>query len=1194
MHREDMMQFVYMPRYYNIEYQNDFWNGLSKAEVLSFILDKLEIGNDPYVKVMRQKNDPRNQQKLFDAITKRKTPCLEQLTKCSNRMAVIHEELGPWAANSFLTRCMKQLRDKYSNSPETNWTDWDREDHLYITSVLSQVTPSNLDEYLDVEPNEVSTKVNKLIDFLENEHVNGSIGIIFARERSTVVMLTHLLSLHPRTKHIGTIAFLGSSSFASRKSDITELHNTKAQMTALDDLRNGKKNLIIATSVLEEGIDVPACDLVICFDFPQNLRSFIQRRGRARKKGSKFALFVDIQDHAAISTLKAVEETMKGLYLENERTLEELQLLEEAEEDGYDGFRIKSTGALLTLSNARNHLSHFCGILACEYADTEPTFMVQGDELSGLSAKVILPNFFEPRLREFRGISTWRTERMAKRDAAFQAYVALYKAGLVNDYLMPINHRENSADDVGSMERPSFANVSDIFDPWATVANQWQKATELYQSVIEISTDSQVISPMLMVLPVGLPCDISFRLFWDENTTFLVSATRTTQKFAAELVSLAADTTSILLSSLFSQKMMPGKLDFSWLFLPRMDLIESSIKEWCKSVRGKIFLNDIEKDSTALKALGLVRRIDNRSRPFTFEDLVWKYIENEATDGANVNEEDTASCEVLHVEGKVWPKRTDFLHPVANLDTSKMHHTAKCFHPASECTIDKLPIQYTRFTLFIPCLIHNIEKTLIADELARTILRPVKFSDLSLVLTAISSSVAREASNYQRLEFLGDSLLKLYTSIELAAKNLQWPEGLLTSRKSHVVSNSHLAKAATETGLDRFILTKPFSGAKWRPSYNTDHVHAGDEEGSPRVMSTKVLADVVEALIGAANIDGADEKTLDCLKVFLPEINWSPLDESVGLLYRNATDSGDEYSMVLPEIEELLGYTFTKKSLVLAALTHPSSTTSRHSYQRLEFIGDSVLDIIVVQALFGSPREFAHYNMHLMRTALVNADFLAFLCMNVYVEKDRGEAVENIKKKVKIEMTKRKSHLWGFMKHSQSWDIVHAQNSAIKQHEELQEEINERLNSSQSYPWTLLCRLDAAKFFSDIIESILGAIFIDSQGSMSACEAFLERIGLMRYVRRVLSENIDFMHPKQRLGHLANALSVRYETKQTLESEARRWECTVRVGDEEIVRVGDGISNIEAETRAAEAAVAVLRTRECRNESQMPDDGMSE
>ena len=40
----------------------------------------------------------------------------------------------------------------------------------------------------------------------------------------------------------------------------------------------------VATSVLEEGLDVPACDAVVRFDNVESLRAYVQSRGRVRHK----------------------------------------------------------------------------------------------------------------------------------------------------------------------------------------------------------------------------------------------------------------------------------------------------------------------------------------------------------------------------------------------------------------------------------------------------------------------------------------------------------------------------------------------------------------------------------------------------------------------------------------------------------------------------------------------------------------------------------------------------------------------------------------------------------------------------------------------------------------------------------------------------------------------------------------------
>lgn len=385
--------------------------------------------------------------------------------------------------------------------------------------------------------------------------------------------------------------------------------------------------------------------------------------------------------------------------------------------------------------------------------------------------------------------------------------------------------------------------------------------------------------------------------------------------------------------------------------------------------------------------------------------------------------------------------------------------------------------------------------------------------------------------------------------------------------KDRLVANSRLCRAALELGLDRFIVSKQWSLKKWKRYCDAlgadSKTGAGDsdtraddagtpeeQEHLPLEMSTKMLADVVEALIGACHVDSGMPLALQCVSLFLPDVQWLSLKGCRDILYEAAPD---EPPCPPPlGLEELLGYVFTKKSLLVEAMTHASvpSEQAGACMERLEFTGDAILDHILVQTLASVRPPLSHHRMHLLRSTLANAGFLAFTAMAFTIAEPSTVVSATVVSSnnnsrhsadpdpVVVSATFQKP-LWSFMRHGASREMAAAQQATTARFAELKDSILEALWISHTYPWTLLLDLRADKFYSDLLEAIIGAIWVDS-GSMAAVETLLETIGLLPYLRRAVEEDIHLLHPKEELGAITGNAKIRYEVTRSTRAEASR------------------------------------------------------
>ncbi|MCJ1246310.1 Dicer-like protein 2 [Trapelia coarctata] len=888
---------------------------------------------------------------------------------------------------------------------------------------------------------------------------------------------------------------------------------------------------------------------------------------------------IEVGSPDAVASWKQVEKEMKQMYMDDMRQLAKIQEQEEKEH----------------------------GEREFVYADPKPIFSFEEVSIAPqarlIQGRVVLPKSVDVSARQAQGQAFWKSERLAKQDAAFEAYVALYRAGLVNDNLLPlVAYDEEALKAYSEVEkRPGLVFAKQQLSPWPALAVARNSGSLLHQTIISFPSQESVMPQLRLISP--------FRLLWTKQVTLYPNSHSSVQveidhqaetAYYGDVVT-SENATRLLLLSIFHGRMDRDRTGFPLLFNPVLEI--QDLEDWLTGASGTRPTSTLLGHSETGTAVGIIRDLCENGTPYIFHGIEYRnprdskyFLEQEAAAIAEVEEP--------FLKVKKLPKRADFLHPVpSNISMSANAKAFICL-PLSTSTTDNLPFAYAQLAMFIPSIMHTVENTLVTDHLCDGLLAPVQFQDRQLVSTATTAAAACEAYNYQELEFLGDCCLKLFTSINIMSEHLNWHEGYLSHQKDHIVSNGRLALAAQETGLDQYIRTKPFTGYRWQPLYVEDLLK--EKFDGLRELSTKTLADVVEALLGAAFVDGGQPKVLSCLSIFLPEVPWRPLEDCrTTLLSATTPEEYSHFPAHLEHLESLANYVFINKSLLVEAVTHPShlGPDPTPSYDRLEFCGDSVLDFIITTRIFRHSSSLTTPRMHLLRTAVVNANFLAFTCMDhcLFVcqkslpTNRNGTEFSNPDARIPLA-------IWHFMRHSHTLELMAAQEKCHARFVELQPTIAEALAHGDTFPWTLLTSFDAEKYFSDLIESIIAAIYIDSAGSLPACERFLSALGILPYLDRVLGENLHVMHPKEELGILAGNDKVTYELIEKLDESGAKtmrsgYDIRLSVGEKELLVELGARTRIEGETKAAEKAVRLLKEKRAElleskeEEMEMPRKG---
>lgn len=417
-----------------------------------------------------------------------------------------------------------------------------------------------------------------------------------------------------------------------------------------------------------------------------------------------------------------------------------------------------------------------------------------------------------------------------------------------------------------------------------------------------------------------------------------------------------------------------------------------------------------------------------------------------------------------------------------NESDENLDKTYYVFLPPELCFVHPLPGSLVRGAQRLPSIMRRVESMLLAVQLKHIIGYPVPASKILEALTAAS---CQETFCYERAELLGDAYLKWVVSRFLFLKYPQKHEGQLTRMRQQMVSNMVLYQYALNKGLQSYIQADRFAPSRWAapgvlpvfdeemketeaslfdPQILHDDMRAGQDQdyglyeddeledgelesdsSSYRVLSSKTLADVVEALIGVYYVEGGKIAANHVMKWIGIEVDFD-LKENDYLIRPNSVPENVLRSIDFDVLETTLNIKFIDRSLLVEAITHASRPSSGVScYQRLEFVGDAVLDHLITRHLFFTYTDLPPGRLTDLRAAAVNNENFARVAV----------------------------------KHNLHIHLRHGSSALEKQIRDFVKEVQNEL-SKPGFNSFGLGDCKAPKVLGDIVESIAGAVFLDS------------------------------------------------------------------------------------------------------------------
>uniref|UniRef100_A0A7N0TZE9 Uncharacterized protein n=1 Tax=Kalanchoe fedtschenkoi TaxID=63787 RepID=A0A7N0TZE9_KALFE len=908
----------------------------------------------------------------------------------------------------------------------------------------------------------------------------------------------------------------------------------KLQNKIVEAFREGMVNIIVATSILEEGLDVQSCNVVIRFDPCPNVCSFIQSRGRARKEKSDFVIMVRSGD---LNTISCVQNYLTCGDVMREESLRHASIAckpLQIDSDSDMMYRVESTGAIVSLNSSISLIYHYCSRLPSDsYFKPTPRFKIN-KELGTCT-------LYLPKSCPLEPISVKSDASIVKKLACLEACKKLHEIGELSDNLVPKIVLEEEVMQQSGAE--SYDIQQPLYFPHELISgNPNSLSKNFYCYLIELkpnyTCDIEVQNIMLAVtseldsdilgMNFNLQVDrgnLAVRMMYTGVLQLSLEMVLQCRKFQSSLFRILLDHNMNKVGEMINAK-SKSDFDVDYLLLPtisKMDQKNVRI-DWitvasafisCKRGlndhtrcfppvnRGRAVQSKSEVVCSCMLQCAIVRTphndrlyhvsgflngLNGNSLMLREEGKEIKYNEYfESRHGI------VLQCKQEYLlEGRSIISVSNYLQSGRQVKIKDSNRVSVEL-PPELCEIIMSPISIsTLYTFsFAPSIMHRLESLLIANNLKKLHLQHnLQNIDIPTckVLEAITTKKCQEAFHLESLETLGDSFLKYATCQHLYKTHRSQHEGFLSIKKDNIISNASLCRLGCQRKLPGFIRNEFFDPQNWMvPGDQSSCIKLEEDEISStkvfisrrRKVKSKTVADVVEALIGAYLSTAGELGAM----LFL---NWLgiPFDFVNTPCERKLLQFQPERLVNVQWLESLLNYTFRDRSLLVEALTHGSYMLPEipTCYQRLEFLGDAVLDYVITLYLFNKYPGMQPGLLTDLRSASVNNDCYAQSAIRASLHKH----------------------------------LLHASHTLHK-HITMATNLTDVSSLTSTFGWE--SEAPYPKVLGDIIESLAGAILVDSgfnkEAVLNSIKPLLEPL--------VTPETVRY-HPVRELNQLCQKM----------------------------------------------------------------------